>query len=81
LKNRYQSAVDELERLEAERTRRQQQDKSMSLFIRTLKKNPQVLDKWDDTIWTIMVEKGIVHKDKSITFVFNNGAEIKVGAE
>jgi|GEM_PF-4516506 len=29
----------------------------MSLFIRTLKKNPLVLDKWDDTIWTILVEK------------------------
>ncbi len=81
LKNRYLSKVDELERLEAERTRCQQQDKTMSLFIRTLKTNPQALDNWDVTIWTVMVEKGVVHKDKSITFVFNNGAEIKVGAE
>lgn len=53
----------------------------MSLFIRTLKKNPMVLDKWEDTIWTVMVEKGIVHQDGHITFVFYNGTEIEVGAE
>lgn len=52
----------------------------MSLFIRTLKKQPEVLDAWDDTIWTVMVEKAIVHKDGKITFVFYNGTEVKVGA-
>ena len=60
---------------------RQRQDKDMALFIRTLKKQPMVLDKWDDTIWTVMVEKGIVHRDGRITFVFYNGTEITAGAE
>ena len=78
LSKRYEDAVGVLEKLKAERTTRQQQDKTMSLFIRTLKKNPQVLDNWDDTIWTVMVEKGIVHQGKSITFVFYNGTEITV---
>lgn len=50
----------------------------MLIFIRTLKKQPLILDKWDDTIWTVMVEKGIVHRDGSINFVFYNGTEIKV---
>jgi uncharacterized protein (DUF3084 family) len=81
LNKRYEDAVSKLEKLKAERTSRQQQDKAMSLFIRTLKKNPLVLDKWDDTIWTVMVEKGIVHRDGHITFVFYNGTEIEVGAE
>lgn len=61
LNKRYEDAVSKLEKLKVERTLRQQQDKAMSLFIRTLKKNSLVLDKWDDTIWTVMVEKGIVH--------------------
>ena len=60
---------------------RQRQDKDMALFIRTLKKQPKVLDKWDDTIWTVTVEKGIVHRDGRITFVFYNGTEITAGAE
>jgi uncharacterized protein (DUF3084 family) len=81
LDKRYKDAVEQLEKLQAERTSRQQQYKSISLFIRELKKNPLILDRWDDTIWTVMVEKGIVHRNGNITFVFYNGMEIEVGAE
>lgn len=77
---RYETAAKELERLQAERTRLGQQDKAMGLFIRTLKRQPERMDTWDDTIWTVMVEKAIVHRDGSITFIFYNGTEIKVGA-
>ena len=52
----------------------------MSLFICTLKKQPDILEEWDDTIWTMMVKKAIVHRDGSITFVFYNGTQITVGA-
>lgn len=48
--------------------------------IRTLKKQSEVMHDWNDTIWTVMVEKAIVHNDEQITFVFQNGTEIKVGA-
>lgn len=78
LNKRYEDAVGALEKLNAERTLRQQQDKAMALFIRTLKKNPLVLEKWDDTIWTVMVEKGIVHRNGHITFVSYNGTEILI---
>ncbi len=37
-----------------------------------------VLTEWNDTIWIVMVEKAIVHRDKSITFVFYNGSKVKV---
>jgi site-specific DNA recombinase len=77
---RYETAAKELERLQAERTRLGQQDKAMGLFIRTLKRQPERMDTWDDTIWMVMVEKAIVHRDGSITFIFYNGTEIKVGA-
>ena len=52
----------------------------MALYIRTLKKQPEVMHDWNDTIWTVMIEKAIIHKDGQITFVFQNGTEIKVGA-
>ena len=67
-----------MERLQQERILRSQQDKSVALFIRTLKKQPDRMDTWDDTIWTVMVEKAVVHRDGSITFVFYNGTEIPV---
>ena len=41
--------------------------------MRMLKRSPQMLETWDDTIWTVMVEKAVAHRDGSITFHFCNG--------
>lgn len=35
------------------------------------------IDTWNDELWMTMVESAIVHKDKSITFKFYNGKEIR----
>lgn len=78
LTRRYEAASKELEQLETKRTLLQQQDKAMALFIRTLKKQPLVLEEWNDTIWMFMVEKAIVHYNGGITFVFYNGADVTV---
>ena len=40
-----------------------------------------MLEDWNNTVWNVLVEKGIVHNDKSITYIFKNGREIKVEAE
>ena len=80
LTKRYEKAAAELERLQNLRTARSQQDKKMALYIRALKKQPEVMHDWNDTIWTVMIEKAIVHRNGEITFVFANGTEIKVGA-
>ena len=48
----------------------------MRLHTRMLKRSPLILEEWDDTIWTVMVEKAIVHRDGSITFHFYNGGII-----
>ena len=52
----------------------------MALYIRTLKNQPEVMHDWNDTIWTVTIEKAIIHKDGRITFVFQNGTIIRVGA-
>lgn len=56
-----------------------QKDKAMALYIRTLKKQPAVLSEWNDTLWTLMVEESIVHRNGEITFMFYNGTEVRVG--
>ena len=78
LTKRYEAATAELERLQSLRAHRIRQDKAMALFIRTLKSQAEILDQWDDSIWTMMVEKAIVHRDGIITFVFYNGGEVTV---
>ena len=78
LTQRYDTAVAALAELQATRAHKEQRIKQMSLFIRTLKKQPEILDSWNDTIWMVMVEKAIVHRDGQVTFVFYNGTKIKV---
>ena len=78
LTGRYETAAAELARLQDLRTFRSQQDKKMALYIRTLKKQPKILHDWDAAIWTVMIEKAIVHRNGEITFVFQNGTEICV---
>lgn len=80
LTGRNDGMAAELEKLNSERTLMEQKDKSIGLLMRALKKQPVVLDEWDDTIWIVMVENATVHRDGSITFRFYNGAEVKVGA-
>lgn len=55
-----------------------EKDKAIALYIRTLKKQPTVLSEWNDTVWTVMVEKVIVHRNGEITFVFYNGTKVRV---
>lgn len=78
LVNRYKRAQKKHESISDEITGRKLKGNSIRLFITSLKKNPTVLDTWDDEIWTTMVEKGSVHTDGSITFTFNSGQEICV---
>lgn len=55
--------------------------KSMELFIESIKDKPDVIDSWNSDLWILLVDKAIVHHDKSITFVFKNMKEITIAAK
>ena len=76
----YNSKENELNNLQALRASRERQDQEITAFIRNLKKQPQIVNSWEDTLWHIFVKNGIVHRDGSITFTFWGGTEITVGA-
>ena len=76
LTDRFGKLADRLQALKTERDYRKKQDSAMRLHMRMLKRSPLVLEEWDDTIWTVMVEKAIVHRDGSITFHFYNGGVV-----
>lgn len=46
--------------------------------IRSIREKPLVLEEWDSTLWVIMIDHCVVHRDKTVTFVFRDGTEIKV---
>lgn len=78
---RHEKATQELNRLREERESRVRQAKAMEQFMREVRKNPAMLDTWDDTIWTVMVKHAIVHRDGDLTFVFAYGTEIRIAKE
>ena len=49
--------------------------------MREVRKNPAMLDAWDDSIWTVMVKHAIVHRDGDLMVVFANGTEIRIAKE
>lgn len=48
--------------------------------MKILKQKDNIVDDWDEELWMIMVEKAIVHMNKSITFKFYNGKETTIAA-
>lgn len=50
-------------------------------FIQDIKNHKEEMVEFNEPLWNLLVENAIVHKDKSITFRFRSGVEIKVEAE
>jgi len=50
----------------------------MRAFIAELDSKPNLLEEFDIDIWSYLIEKAVVNQDGSITFIFNNGKEIKI---
>lgn len=81
LKKKHDDYYEKYQKLLQEKENRISQSKAMSVFIKGLEEKPLVLEEWDYSCWQLFVEKGIVHRDKSITFVFYNDRKIRIGAE
>ena len=82
---RYKSLIDKYDKTTAifntliqKRINQENQIKAITSFIKSLQTQPLILEQWDDTIFTFLVNKCIVHKDGYITFEFNSGNRIKV---
>lgn len=80
LKTKYDKTSTKYQELVKLKEHRISQSKAFNLFIKSLAEKPLVLNEWDNSCWALFVDKAIVHKDKSITFNFNNGSNIKIDA-
>ena len=49
----------------------------MEVFNENLKKQPLVVEEWDESLLALMIEKTVVGRDGRIKFVFYNGKYIK----
>ena len=47
-------------------------------IVASLQNEPNKILKWNKETWMLMVESAIIHKDKTITFKFHSGQEVRV---
>ncbi|OGO90094.1 MAG: hypothetical protein A2Y17_01130 [Clostridiales bacterium GWF2_38_85] len=78
LVKRYEKATRRLDELSAERTRKQERDRELRLFIESIKKQPLVLQVWNERLWVGLLERATVFHDDRMVFKFKNGIEIEV---
>ena len=79
LEDIYKNKEAELNSLVVKKNEIKLKINKFNIFIETLKKGELITD-FDDAIFNFNLEKAVVYKDKSITFIFLSGIEIKVEA-
>ena len=77
LLTRYEKATARLAEVTAEKERKHDQDRELRLFIGALKKQPLVLEEWDERLWIAILDRGTVSRDGRIVFKFKSGREIE----
>ena len=77
LTKRYEQAKNRQEELIDARTNKKAQELNMKTFVANLNQADDRITAWNESIWMLLVKSATVHRDKSITFKFNNGKEIR----
>ena len=74
----YFKILNKVNEIEAQIRNKKIQAKHLNAFIAELPNRPNILIEWDEDVWNYLVDKAVVHEEKSITFLFKNGQEINV---
>ena len=51
----------------------------MRTYLNNITRSKDELDQWNESIWMLLVESAVVHRDSSITFRYKNSDEMEVG--
>lgn len=81
LAKRYEVEFSKLQELQKNKEYRISQNKAMQEFIKQLKVKEVKIKSWDEALFALMITNVVVHKDRSITFKFQSGREIRIKAE
>ncbi len=77
LEEKYKNKGKEYNNLIGEKDIKIAKSKEIEAFMELFKKSDYIQE-WDERIFNFTLEKAVVHKDKSITFIFLSDIEIKV---
>lgn len=74
----HKKVINKIETVGLEIEKKNAQAKFLQAFIEDLNNRPNILEAYDEDVWSYLIDKAIVNRDKSITFQFRNGKEIKI---
>ena len=74
----HRRIIGEIEAVGLEIERKNAQAKYLQAFVNDLSSRPKGLEAYDEDVWSYLIDKAIVNRDRSITFLFRNGKEIKI---
>ena len=74
----HKKVICEIEEVGLEIEKKKGQAKYLQAFIDDISNRPNILEAYDEDIWSYLIDKAIVNRDGSITFQFRNGKEIKI---
>lgn len=77
---RYEETMKRRDAAMAKRAKLRERDEALRLFIEAVRKQPLILQRWDERVWNTLLESGTVCRNGSILFLFRNGAQIEVPA-
>lgn len=77
---RYEETTKRRDAAMAKRAKLRERDEALRLFIEAVRKQPLILQRWDERVWNTLLESGTVCRNGSIRFLFRNGAQIEVPA-
>ena len=80
LELKYDKLIHKLKDLEHQKEEVMDKRNKISTFISTLKDKVDLISEFDEELFNIMIDKAVVHRDKSIEFIFNSGYKVKVEA-
>ncbi len=75
---RYEKATARLTEVTEEKERKHDQNRELRHFIEALKKQPLVLEEWEERLWIAILDRATVFRDGRIAFKFKSGREIEV---
>ena len=81
LVRRYDEAKERYTELEERISDRLSRRETLTMFIKTLKKQDGVLAEFDEILWSSLVESVTVNSRENIVFTFRDGTEIGTGIE
>ena len=70
--------INEIEAVGLEIEKKNAQAKYLQSFIDDLSNRPNILEAYDEDIWSYLIDKAVVSRDGSITFNFRNGKKIRI---